>query len=64
MKIKKMPFFFFFFYKKWRTEGQNRSCRGPGTSESGKDIRKGYKRVNMEQILYICVCTWKKIRPI
>jgi hypothetical protein len=35
-----------FFFQKWRTGGQNKSCLG-----SRKDVQRGYKRVNMVQIL-------------
>jgi hypothetical protein len=38
------------------------SCLGErevGTNGRGEDIRKGYRRVNMVQILCTYVCKWK-----
>jgi hypothetical protein len=32
---------------------------GVGTCGMGEDMGKGYKRVNMVQILCPCVCKWK-----
>jgi hypothetical protein len=34
-----------------------------GTSGKGKGVQKGYRRVNMVQILYTYVCKWK-MRPV
>jgi hypothetical protein len=61
-----------------RTRRQNRSCLGVGTSGRGEDIREGYKRVNMVEILcsyiykyiyiytniYIYTHTNGKMRPV
>jgi hypothetical protein len=41
-----------------KTENR-KSCLGVGTSERGKDMRKGCRRVNMVEILYTHVCIWK-----
>jgi hypothetical protein len=52
----------FFLLQNWRTGGQNRSCLGAGgggPSGRRKEVGKGCRRVNMEQILCIHVCKWK-----
>jgi hypothetical protein len=48
-----------FFLEKQRTGRENRSCLGVGTTWRGEYVGRGYRRVNMEQILCIHVCKWK-----
>jgi hypothetical protein len=52
-----MPFFLVFF--KNRTGRQNSSSVGFGSRGRRKDIRKGYRRVNIVEILCTHVCKWK-----
>jgi hypothetical protein len=41
--------------------GWNRSCWGVGTSAKGKEVRKGYRRQIIVQILGTHVSKWKMI---
>jgi hypothetical protein len=39
------------FFQRWRTGMQNRSCLGSWYQWEGEDIKKGCRKVNMEEIL-------------
>jgi hypothetical protein len=62
LKQAKMSLFSFSFFliQNQRTEEQNRSCLGAGIGGKGEEVGKGYRRVNMVQILCVHVCKWKK----
>jgi hypothetical protein len=47
-----------FFYKIREQEGKTGSVWGVGTREREEDVGKGYRRVNMVQILCTHVCKW------
>jgi ribosomal protein L32E len=53
--LKKNKNIIFDFLQKWRTGGQISSCLRGGISGRGEDVERGYRRVNMVQIL----CTYK-----
>jgi hypothetical protein len=59
LKQTKVPFFA--FYKNKEQEGRtHRSCQRVGASGRGKEVGRGYRRVNMVPILCTHVCKWKK----
>jgi hypothetical protein len=47
------------FTKKGEKEGKTVSIWGFGTSGRGEDIRKGYRRVNVVEILCTHIHKWK-----
>jgi hypothetical protein len=57
--LKQTKMSFFFFYKIREQEGRIGPVWGLATNGRGENVGKGYRRVNMVQILCTHICKWK-----